>query len=347
MIELRQVSKRFGNTVAADALSLQIERGECVVLLGPSGSGKSTALKLINRLVEQDAGEIHFEGRDIRSYAPEALRRQMGYVIQSIGLFPHWTVARNIATVPALLGWSRARTEARVDELLELVGLPPGPMRQRYPHQLSGGQQQRVGVARALAAQPQVLLMDEPVGALDPLTRQDLQRELARIQRSQGQTIVLVTHDVDEALRLATRIVLLDHGRIVQQATPLELLRHPANDWVADFLGRTNHGLRLLGLRTVAECMRPIDPVGSQQPGSAREAPGPRGPYETHSAHGTQSTPSTTEPVIDSTPLRPAMTLREALAEFLARGNTRLAVADERGAVIGTLHLADLVKRDD
>jgi osmoprotectant transport system ATP-binding protein len=309
MIELHQVCKRFGSTVAADALTLTIERGECLVLLGPSGSGKSTALKLINRLVELDAGDIRFEGRDIRSYAPEQLRRQMGYVIQSIGLFPHWTVARNIATVPALLGWSRARTEARVDELLELLGLPPAQMRQRYPHQLSGGQQQRVGVARALAAQPQLLLMDEPFGALDPVTRQDLQRELARIQRSQGQTIVLVTHDVDEALALATRIVLLDQGRIVQQATPRELLRQPANAWVATFLGRADHGLRVLALRTVAERMRS---------GAAALSSG--------------------------APLQPGMTLREALAQFLDQRRDCLAVTDEHGAVVGELHLSDLIE---
>ncbi len=310
MIELHQVSKRFGTSVAADDLTLHIERGECVVLLGPSGSGKSTALKLINRLVERDAGDIFFEGRDIRSYAPEQLRRQMGYAIQSIGLFPHWTVARNIATVPALLGWSRARIETRVEELLELLGLPPAQMRQRHPHQLSGGQQQRVGVARALAAQPQVLLMDEPFGALDPLTRQELQRELRRIQRSQGQTLVLVTHDVDEALFLATRIVLMDRGRIVQQAAPRELLRQPANEWVRDFLGRADQGLRLLGLRTVAECMRAPANLGLR--------------------------PS------DAKPLHPGMTLRDALAVFLAQGGDSLAVADEGGAVVGTLHWADL-----
>jgi osmoprotectant transport system ATP-binding protein len=329
MIELHHVSKRFGSTVAADDLSLHIERGECVVLLGPSGSGKSTALKLINRLVDLDSGEIRFEGRDIRSYAPEQLRRQMGYVIQSIGLFPHWTVARNIATVPALLGWSRERTEARVDELLELLGLPPAEMRQRYPHQLSGGQQQRVGVARAMAAQPQVLLMDEPFGALDPLMRQELQREMARIQRSQGQTIVLVTHDVDEALLLGTRIVLLDQGRIVQQATPRELLRQPANDWVADFLGRADHGLRVLALHTVGERMR-----GAGVSVGVRVGIG--GGVDGGVDGGGKGR------LID-----PSMNLRDALGQFLAQRCDCLLVADEHGAVVGELHLSDLVEARD
>jgi osmoprotectant transport system ATP-binding protein len=333
MIELNQVSKRFGNTVAADELTLHIERGECVVLLGPSGSGKSTALKLINRLVELDRGDIRFDGRDIRSYAPEQLRRQMGYVIQSIGLFPHWTVARNIATVPALLGWSRARTEARVDELLELLGLPPSEMRQRYPHQISGGQQQRVGVARALAAQPQVLLMDEPFGALDPLMRQELQRELARIQRSQGQTIVMVTHDVDEALFLATRIVLLDQGRIVQQATPRELLRHPANEWVANFLGRADHGQRMLALQTVGERMRG---------GGAMRAAGGASAEAARAAAA--QTDATLGPAGDRVPLHLSMTLRDALGQFLALRCLCLPVVDDSGAVVGELHLSDLIE---
>jgi osmoprotectant transport system ATP-binding protein len=236
IIELRGVTKRFGEALAADALTLAIAEGECVVLLGPSGSGKSTALKLINRLVERDAGQILFRGQAIESHVPEELRRQMGYAIQSIGLFPHWTVARNIATVPALLGWKRERIDARIDELLALLGLAPGEFRHRRPHELSGGQQQRVGVARALAADPPVLLMDEPFGALDPLTRRDLQRELLRLHETLGKTIVLVTHDVEEALRLATRIVLLEGGRIVQQASPRQMLAQPASEWVQAFL---------------------------------------------------------------------------------------------------------------
>ena len=236
MIELRAVSKAFGATRAVEDLSLHVRAGEFVALIGASGSGKSTLLRMINRLVEHDSGRVLFKGEEIRSFKPEDIRRRMGYAIQSIGLFPHWSVARNVATVPELLVWPAARIAARVDELLTLLGLDPSLYRSRYPHQLSGGQQQRVGVARALAADPEVLLMDEPFGALDPLTRQALQQELARIHQASGKTIVLVTHDIDEALRLATRIVLLDHGRIVQDGTPTQLLSAPANDFVRDFM---------------------------------------------------------------------------------------------------------------
>ena len=252
MIELREVGKSFGAVHAIAGVSLAIERGEFVVLIGASGSGKSTLLKMINRMVEHDRGMILFLGEQIRSFRPEDLRRRMGYAIQSVGLFPHWSVARNIATVPELLRWPAARIAQRVDELLELLGLPPAQYRERWPHQLSGGQQQRVGVARALAADPEVLLMDEPFGALDPVTRMALQQELARIHRASGKTIVLVTHDIEEALRLATRIVLLDHGRIVQAGAPAQLLAQPESDFVGDFFGRAELGLRLLALENVA-----------------------------------------------------------------------------------------------
>jgi osmoprotectant transport system ATP-binding protein len=237
MIELRNAGKSYGDVRAVDDVSLTIERGEFVVLIGASGSGKSTLLKMINRLVEHDRGMILFQGEEIRSFEPEALRRRMGYAIQSIGLFPHWTVARNIATVPQLLRWPRQRIAVRVDELLGLLDLDPALYRERYPHQLSGGQQQRVGVARALAADPELLLMDEPFGALDPISRQALQQEMRRIHAASGKTIVMVTHDIDEALRLATRIVLLDHGRIVQAGTPAQLLAQPTSDFVREFLG--------------------------------------------------------------------------------------------------------------
>jgi osmoprotectant transport system ATP-binding protein len=248
VIELRHVGKSFGAMRAVDDVSLSIARGEFVVLVGASGSGKSTLLKMINRLVEHDRGSILFAGQEIRSFKPEDIRRRMGYAIQSIGLFPHWNVARNIAAVPELLGWPAARIAARVDELLRLLDLDPAQYRKRWPSQLSGGQQQRVGVARALAADPELLLMDEPFGALDPITRASLQQEMARIHQSSGKTIVLVTHDIEEALRLATRIVLLDHGRVVQDGPPAHLLAQPANDFVREFFGRTELGLRLLAL---------------------------------------------------------------------------------------------------
>ena len=309
MIELQEVGKAYGATQAIDGVSLTINRAEFVVLIGPSGSGKSTLLKIINRLVEHDRGRVLFKGEEIRSFRPEDIRRRMGYAIQSTGLFPHWNVARNIATVPELLGWPAARIAARVDELLTLLGLEPAAYRGRYPHQLSGGQQQRVGVARALAADPEALLMDEPFGALDPITRQTLQGELERIHRASGKTIVLVTHDIDEALRLATRIVLLDRGRIVQAGTPVQLLLQPANDFVRDFIGRSDLGLKLLGLQTVADRVRVGEVVGI---GEAIAA---------------------------------TLSLREALSLFVERHVERLPVVDAQGRAVGTLHFADLLAR--
>ena len=308
MIELQAVGKAFGATQAVDSVSLTIEHGELVVLIGASGSGKSTLLKMINRLVEHDRGRILFKGEEIRSFRPEDIRRRMGYAIQSTGLFPHWNVARNIATVPGLLGWPEARIAARVDELLALLGLEPAVYRGRYPHQLSGGQQQRIGVARALSADPEVLLMDEPFGALDPMTRRTLQDELKRIHHTSGKTIVLVTHDIDEALRLATRIVLLDRGGVVQAGTPLQLLAAPANHFVSDFVGRSDLGLKLLGLQTVADRLR----LGEPAQGAAIAA---------------------------------SLSLREALSIFVERHVDRLPVADAQGRLIGALHFADLAAR--
>jgi osmoprotectant transport system ATP-binding protein len=307
MIELREVSKAYGDTLAIDGLSLAIGRGELVVLIGASGSGKSTLLKMTNRLVEHDRGMVLFQGEQVRSFRPEDLRRRMGYAIQSIGLFPHWSVARNIATVPALLGWPAARIAARVDELLALLGLDPALYRERYPQQLSGGQQQRVGVARALAADPEVLLMDEPFGALDPVNRLALQQELARIHRASGKTIVLVTHDIDEALRLATRVVLLDRGRIVQEGTPAQLLAEPANASVSDFIGRSDLGLRLLGLQTVAERLRAGEPA-------------------------------------DGEAIAATLSLRDALSLFVTRRTERLPVVDAAGRPLGAIHFADLLR---
>jgi osmoprotectant transport system ATP-binding protein len=307
VIELREVGKSYGAVRALDGVSLSIERAEFVVLIGASGSGKSTLLKMINRLVEHDQGMVLFQGAQIRTFKPEDLRRRMGYAIQSIGLFPHWTVARNIATVPQLLGWPRERIAARVDDLLALLNLEPALYRERYPHQLSGGQQQRVGVARALAADPEVLLMDEPFGALDPISRQALQNELMRIHCASRKTIVMVTHDVGEALRLATRIVLLDRGRIVQAGTPIQLLAHPADDFVREFFGGDELGLRLLALQPVAERVH----AGESAPGE---------------------------------PLPHTASLRDALAQFVARGVSRLPVADAAsGRVLGAIRFGDLL----
>ena len=237
MISLREVSKVWPNGVCAvDGLSLEIDSGEIVVLLGSSGCGKTTTLKLINRLVEPSAGRILIDGRDVADQDPVGLRRRIGYVFQGIGLFPHRSVAANVGAIPSLLGWRAARIEARVDELLELVGLDPASFRNRRPHELSGGQQQRVGVARALAAEASILLMDEPFGALDPLTRDALQQELLAMRRRLGLTILLVTHDVSEALLLADRVAVLDAGRILQFGTPEELFASPATPEVTRLL---------------------------------------------------------------------------------------------------------------
>ena len=262
MIRLSEVSKTFPGTgtPAVDRLSLEIPAGEIVVLVGPSGCGKTTTLKMINRLVEPTGGSISVDGRDVLAIEPHELRRSIGYVIQQVGLFPHRTIAENIATVPRLLGWDDARTRDRVDELIDLMGLEQG-MRDRYPPELSGGQRQRVGVARALAADPPVLLMDEPFGAVDPLVRSRLQRELLNLQETLRKTIVFVTHDIDEAVHLGDRIALLNVGGILEQyATPAELLGSPANDFVADFLGR-ERGLKRLALIAVTDADLQRGPV--------------------------------------------------------------------------------------
>lgn len=254
MIRLDRVSKVFpgASNPAVDELSLEVAAGEFVTLVGPSGCGKTTTLKMINRIVEPTSGLIEIDGRNALEIEPHQLRRSIGYVIQQIGLFPHRTIAQNIATVPELLGWDEAKTAARVAELVEVVGLEE-EMLQRYPAELSGGQQQRVGVARALAADPPVLLMDEPFGAVDPIVRGHLQEEFLDLHRRLGKTVVFVTHDIDEALYLGTRVAILNVGGILEQYdTPERILAEPANDFVEDFLGG-ERGLKRLALRTVGE----------------------------------------------------------------------------------------------
>jgi osmoprotectant transport system ATP-binding protein len=236
VIELREVSRRFGERTAVDRVSLEAARGECLVLVGGSGSGKTTTLKMVNRLVEPSAGEIRVDGADVRSVAPHALRRRIGYAFQQVGLFPHLTVAENVGVTPELLGWDAARVCARVDELLELVELPPAEFRGRSPAELSGGQQQRVGLARALAAGARILLLDEPFGALDPLTRDRLQQWFQRVRRELELTVLFVTHDMAEALLLGDRVGVMNAGRLVQLGPPRELLLRPADDYVAELL---------------------------------------------------------------------------------------------------------------
>ncbi len=240
MIAFEGVSKRYGAHWAVRKVTLAIAAGELVAVLGESGSGKTTLVKMVNRLIEPDSGEVRVDGKDIRAIDPVELRRSIGYVIQQAGLFPHRTVADNIATVPRLLGWTVDATRARVDDLLAMVGLATD-YRERYPHELSGGQRQRVGVARALAAKPKLLLLDEPFGALDPITRVTLQRELQRIHRELALTTIMVTHDIVEALTLADRIAVMYRSELRQVGTPAELMTSPADDYVAELIGMARH----------------------------------------------------------------------------------------------------------
>jgi osmoprotectant transport system ATP-binding protein len=252
MIRLDRVRKEYADgTVAVRELSLDVLPGEIAVLVGPSGCGKTTTMKMVNRLVEPSGGRIYVDGHDVTGEDPVRLRRRIGYVIQNVGLFPHLTIEQNVSTVPALLGWDRRRQRARAEELLVLVGLDPARHARRYPHQLSGGQRQRVGVARALAADPPVLLMDEPFGAVDPIARDRLQEEFLRLQRELAKTVVFVTHDIDEAVRLGDRIAVLSQGGILEQYdTPATILARPASDFVASFVG-SERVLRRLGLTTI------------------------------------------------------------------------------------------------
>jgi osmoprotectant transport system ATP-binding protein len=254
MIRLDGVGKTFADgTVAVDSLDLDVPRGAVVTLVGPSGCGKSTTLKMVNRLIEPTSGRIFLDGTDVTDADPVELRRGIGYVIQQVGLFPHQTIATNVATVPSLLGWSKADARARALELMDLVGLDPEVFADRFPHQLSGGQRQRVGVARALAADPPVLLMDEPFGAVDPVVRARLQDEFLRLQRELGKTVLLVTHDIDEAVKMGDQVaVFAAGGRLAQYDVPAAILGAPADEFVSEFVGGSR-GLRRLSVT-------PIDP---------------------------------------------------------------------------------------
>ncbi len=308
MISFENVTKAYQGRAAIDDASFIVKSHEFCIFLGPSGAGKSTALRLVNRLIAPNSGTIRIDDDDIAALDPVVLRRRLGYVIQSIGLFPHWTVAENVATVPRLLGWPKKRTDERIDELLTLVELDPATFRDRRPHELSGGQQQRIGLARALAGDPNILLMDEPFGALDAVTRDTLQAEMVRIHAATGKTILMVTHDIDEAIRLGDRIVVLEEGKVVQNAPPEELLAQPANDFVRALVGGEAASLRLLKIRRVRDWL---------------------------SRDGTAAGP----------PIEPDEHLDTALARMLGSRNDALPVIDASGKAHGTIALSDLVRR--
>ncbi len=257
MIEIDQVSRHYDGIAVVDSVSMSVDTGTITAIVGTSGSGKTTLLRMINRLVDPTAGEIRINGEATSSVPKTVLRRRIGYAIQSHGLFPHYTVAQNIGTVPALLGWSKSHIRERVDELLQLFSMEPAHFRDRYPAELSGGQQQRVGVARALASRPDLLLMDEPFGALDPIIRARAQEDLRRIQRKLGSTILLVTHDMEEAIQLGDQVAVMHEGRLLQHGSPARIIRQPATEFVADMVGGVERPLRLLSLYPVSDLVEP------------------------------------------------------------------------------------------
>jgi osmoprotectant transport system ATP-binding protein len=349
------VTKRYAgqDEPAIRDLSLDVQAGEICVLVGPSGSGKTTALRMVNRTVEITEGDILIGGTSIRDRDPAELRREMGYVIQQIGLFPHRTIGENIATVPRLLGWDRARIRDRTKELLELIGLDPG-LGDRYPSQLSGGQQQRVGVARALAADPPVMLMDEPFGAIDPINRERLQNEFLRLQTEIRKTVLFVTHDIDEAIKMGDRIAILQEGgRLAQYATPAELLMAPANDFVEDFVGadRALKRLALMRVRDIDLWQAPLAFVGQSTSEVKAKLDGAEVPHallvdsERHPlgwlsdsdlrAETVPGTPdSAPDPIIDLDDV-----MRDALADLLQSETQYGPVTDRDGRIAGVLSI--------
>jgi osmoprotectant transport system ATP-binding protein len=354
-VSYERATKRYGDsaTLAVDHLTLEIPAGEICVLVGPSGCGKTTAMRMVNRTVEMTEGDILVGGESVRDRDPARLRREIGYVIQEIGLFPHRTIAQNIAAVPQLLGWKKERTQARTSELLELIGLDP-ELGERYPAQLSGGQQQRVGVARALAADPLVMLMDEPFGAIDPINRERLQNEFLRLQAQVRKTVLFVTHDIDEAIKMGDRIAIMrEHGRVEQYATPAEVLMAPATEFVEDFVG-ADRALKRLALMRVSDIdlwEAPLAHVG--QPTSELrallahtevEVPYPllvdseRRPLGWLSERDLRAE---TVPSRPDSPLGPLLdrddVMRDALADLLQGEAQYAAVVDHEGRIDGVL----------
>jgi osmoprotectant transport system ATP-binding protein len=356
IVAFEHVSKHYpGGTAALSDLTLTVPAGAICALVGPSGGGKTTALKIVNRLIEPTSGRVLIDGRDVMAEDPVRLRRRIGYVIQQVGLFPHRSVAENVATVPELLGWPAQRIRDRVRDLLELVGLDPARYTERYPAQLSGGERQRVGVARALAAEPPVMLMDEPFGAVDPIVRERLQDEFLRIHERLGMTVLFVTHDIDEAIKMGGRVAVLQSGRLVQYAPPAELLERPVNDFVARFVG-ADRGLKRLSLIPVGEIeLREVRTarVGEPVTASARSADGdpfvllldrngrPEGWVNVERAGGERFAAEMADP---SSPLFTRMTrARDALSALLASGVRTGVVVDDEDRYLGVLPLEGLI----
>ncbi|ART82472.1 ABC transporter [Oceanisphaera profunda] len=311
MIEVKDLSKQFGDHTAVKNLSFKVESGQFCMLVGTSGCGKSTTLRMLNRLIEPSQGQILINNQDVTTLPPEQLRRRIGYVIQGVGLFPHRTIYQNIATVPKLLGWKKADIDIRVTELLTLFKLDAATFAGKYPHQLSGGEQQRVGVARALAAKPELLLMDEPFGALDPLTRELLQDELLKVQQLLGITIIMVTHDLEEAIKMADVIAVMDKGELLQLDTPEALLRQPRAGFVQELVGGSERPLRLLSTKQVSQIM-------------------------------------TTKITVVSHPLpniHADASLREAMALLIWEQVEQLQVVDAAGHAIGQVSMHDLLQQ--
>ncbi len=361
MIEFKNVVKQYPNGFrAVDNLNLMVHEGEICVLIGPSGCGKTTSMRMINRLISISSGEILINGQPNTELPAEELRRQIGYAIQQIGLLPHMTIYDNIAIVPRLLKWDENRIRPRVDELLELVGLDPDISRDKFPRQLSGGQQQRVGVARALGADPPIMLMDEPFGAVDPITREVLQAEFLQIQERVGKTIIFVTHDIDEAIKMGDRIAIMRDGRLVQYDTPDTILAHPTNRFVRDFVG-TDRTLKRLGLVRIRNLMD-AEPPYCTMDSTIEEAKVCFSDYGANSIFIVDKDDNTLkgwvdkEEIRDNTSLLDAMyeapwvdisvredaTAREALSAMVARGFRITPVVDRRGKLVGTITLKAL-----
>jgi osmoprotectant transport system ATP-binding protein len=337
-LEFRAVTKRYpgADDAAVDGLTFEVPAGEICVLVGPSGCGKTTAMRMVNRMISITSGDILLDGRSVTERKPAELRREIGYAIQQVGLFPHMTVAGNIATVPKLLGWDKQRIAARVDELLELVSLDPAETRDRYPAQLSGGQRQRVGVARALAVDPPLMLMDEPFGAIDPINRERLQNEFLRLQQEIQKTVVFVTHDIDEAIKMGDRIAVMQKGgRLAQYAPPAELLSNPANDFVKDFVG-ADRGLKRLALERVRDVdlwRAPLVRDGEQPPAGDYDLDFPLVVDDAGRPLRWLSG-SRAEPQIELDDV-----IRDALSVMLEQETQYAPVVDERGAVAGVLSI--------